>query len=79
MVQKLEPYSIEEKQYLDSIEDRELRNKIRKKLHRKNKTQNRKSDRTSEIIGLSINDVISQHTNQVIKGIKGISINLYIS
>lgn len=79
LVQKLEPYSIEEKQYLDSIEDRELRNKIRKKLHRKNKTQNRKSDRTSEIIGLSINDVINQHTNQVIKGIKGISINLYIS
>ena len=79
LVQKLEPYSIEEKQYLDSIEDRELRNKIRKKLHRKNKTQNRKSDRTSEIIGLSINDVISQHTNQVIKGIKGMSINLYIS
>lgn len=79
LVQKLEPYSIEEKQYLDSIEDRELRNKIRKKLHRKTKTQNRKSDRTSEIIGLSINDVINQHTNQVIKGIKGMSINLYIS
>lgn len=74
---KLEPYSIEERQYLNSIEDRELRNKIRKKLHRKKKSD-RVSERTSEILGLSAEAVINQHTNQVVDGIRDISINLYV-
>lgn len=74
---KLEPYSIEERQYLNSIEDKELRNKIRKKLHRKKKTD-RVSIRTSEILGLNSETVINQHTNQVVSGIRDIGINLYI-
>ena len=77
LVDKLEPYSIEERQYLNSIEDRELRNKIRKKLHRKKKSD-RVSERTSEILGLSAEAVINQHTNQVVNGIRDISINLYV-
>ena len=77
MLDKLEPYSIEERQYLDSIEDKELRNKIRKKLHRKKKTD-RVSIRTSEILGLDSETVINQHTNQVVSGIRDIDINLYI-
>ena len=76
-VDKLEPYSIEERQYLNSIEDKELRNKIRKKLHRKKKTD-RVSIRTSEILGLNSETVINQHTNQVVSGIRDIGINLYI-
>ena len=77
VLDKLEPYSIEERQYLDSIEDKELRNKIRKKLHRKKKTD-RVSIRTSEILGLDSETVINQHTNQVVSGIRDIDINLYI-
>ena len=77
LVDKLEPYSIEERQYLNSIEDKELRNKIRKKLHRKKKTD-RVSIRTSEILGLNSETVINQHTNQVVSGIRDIGINLYI-
>lgn len=77
LVDKLEPYSIEERQYLNSIEDKELRNKIRKKLHRKKKTD-RVSIRTSEILGLNSETVINQHTNQVVSGIRDIDINLYI-
>ena len=76
---KLEPYSIEERQYLNSIEDRELRNKIRKKLHRKKKRPSQTSERTSEILGLSADAVINQHTNQVVNGIRDIDINLFIS
>lgn len=75
---KFEPYSIEERQYLNSIEDRELRNKIRKKLHRKKKRQNQIAERTSEILGLSAESVINQHTNQIIKGLRDIDINLFI-
>lgn len=78
LVDKLEPYSIEERQYLNSIEDRELRNKIRKKLHRKKKRPKQTSERTSEILGLSAEAVINQHTNQVVDGIRDISINLYV-
>lgn len=77
LLDKLVPYSIEERQYLNSIEDRELRNKIRKKLHRKKKSD-RVSERTSEILGLSAEAVINQHTNQVVDGIRDISINLYV-
>ena len=76
---KLEPYSIEERQYLNSIEDRELRNKIRKKLHRKKKRPNQTSERKSEVLGLSADAVINQHTNQVVNGIRDIDINLFIS
>lgn len=76
---KLEPYSIEERQYLNSIEDRELRNKIRKKLHRKKKRPSQTAERTSEILGLSADAVINQHTNQVVNGIRDIDINLFIS
>ncbi len=75
---KLVPYSIEERQYLNSIEDRELRNKIRKKLHRKKKTPNQTAERTSQVLGLSAEAVINQHTNQVVDGIRDISINLYV-
>lgn len=78
LVDKLEPYSIEERQYLNSIEDRELRNKIRKKLHRKKKRPKQTSERTSEILGLSAEAVINQHTNQVVDGIRDIDINLYV-
>lgn len=76
---KFEPYSIEERQYLNSIEDKELRNKIRKKLHRKKKKPNQTSERTSEILGLSAEAVINQHTNQVVNGVRDMSINLFIS
>lgn len=79
MVKHFEPYSIEERQYLNSIEDRELRNKIRKKFHRKKKRPSQTSERTSEILGLSADAVINQHTNQVVNGIRDVSINLYIS
>ena len=75
---KFEPYSIEERQYLNSIEDRELRNKIRKKLHRKKKRPNQTAERTSEILGLSAEAVINQHTNQVVNGVRDMNINLYI-
>lgn len=74
---KFEPYSIEERQYLNSIEDRELRNKIRKKLHRKKKLD-RVAERTSEVLGLSAEAVINQHTNQVVTGLRDISIDLYV-
>ena len=76
---KLVPYSIEERQYLNSIEDRELRNKIRKKLHRKKKTANQTSERTSEILGLNMESIINQKTNQVVNGIRDVDINVYIS
>lgn len=76
---KFEPYSIEERQYLNSIEDVELRNKIRKKLHRKKKRQSQTAERTSEILGLSAEAVINQHTNQVVNGVRDMSINLFIS
>lgn len=76
---KFEPYSIEERQYLNSIEDRELRNKIRKKLHRKKKRPNQTAERTSEILGLSAEAVINQKTNQVVNGVRDMSINLFIS
>ena len=76
---KFEPYSIEERQYLNSIEDKELRNKIRKKLHRKKKKPNQTAERTSEILGLSADAVINQHTNQVVNGVRDMSINLFIS
>lgn len=79
VLDKLEPYSIEERQYLNSIEDKELRNKIRKKLHRKKKRPSQTSERTSEVLGLSADAVINQHTNQVVNGIRDISINLFIS
>ena len=75
---KLVPYSIEERQYLNSIEDREERNKIRKKLHRKKKTANQTSERTSEILGLNMESIINQKTNQVVNGIRDIDINVYI-
>ena len=75
----IEPYSLEEKQYLDSIDDKELRNKIRKKLHRKKKTANQTSERTSEILGLNREAVINKHTNQVVSGLKDIDINVFIS
>jgi DNA invertase Pin-like site-specific DNA recombinase len=78
LVDKLVPYSIEERQYLNSIEDRELRNKIRKKLHRKKKTPNQTAERTSQVLGLNSEAVINQHTNQVVDGIRDISINLYV-
>ena len=78
LVDKLVPYSIEERQYLNSIEDRELRNKIRKKLHRKKKTPNQTAERTSQILGLNSEAIINQHTNQVVDGIRDISINLYV-
>lgn len=74
---KFEPYSIEERQFLNSIEDRELRNKIRKKLHRKKKSD-RVSERTSEILGIDSEAVINQKTNQVVSGLRDISINLYV-
>ena len=76
---KFEPYSIEERQYLNSIEDVELRNRIRKKLHRKKKKPNQTAERTSEILGLSAEAVINQHTNQVVNGVRDMSINLFIS
>ena len=76
---KFEPYSIEERQYLNSIEDMELRNKIRKKLHRKKKRPSQTSERTSEILGLSAEAVINQKTNQVVNGVRDMSINLFIS
>ena len=76
---KFEPYSIEERQYLNSIEDRELRNKIRKKLHRKKNRPNQTAERTSEILGLSAEAVINQKTNQVVNGVRDMSINLFIS
>lgn len=76
---KFEPYSIEERQYLNSIEDIELRNRIRKKLHRKKKRPNQTAERTSEILGLSAEAVINQHTNQVVNGVRDMSINLFIS
>ena len=77
VMDKLEPYSIEERQYLNSIEDRELRNKIRKKLHRKKKTD-RVAEKTSKVLGISAETVINQHTNQVVNGLRDISINLYV-
>lgn len=79
MDKHIEPYSLEEKQYLDSIDDKELRNKIRKKLHRKKKTANQTSERTSEILGLNREAVINKHTNQVVSGLKDIDINVFIS
>lgn len=79
LVKQFEPYSIEERQYLNSIEDKELRNKIRKKLHRKKKRPSQTAERTSEILGLSADAVINQHTNQVVNGIRDIDINLFIS
>lgn len=78
LMDKLVPYSIEERQYLNSIEDRELRNKIRKKLHRKKKTPNQTAERTSQVLGLNSEAVINQHTNQVVDGIRDININLYV-
>lgn len=78
LLDKLVPYSIEERQYLNSIEDRELRNRIRKKLHRKKKTPNQTAERTSQVLGLNSEAVINQHTNQVVDGIRDISINLYV-
>lgn len=78
LLDKLVPYSIEERQYLNSIEDRELRNRIRKKLHRKKKTPNQTAERTSQVLGLNSEAVINQHTNQVVDGIRDMSINLYV-
>ena len=75
---KLVPYSLEERKFLDSIEDREERYRIRKKLHRKKKIANRCSVRTSEIMGLSRDAVINNHTNQIVKGLRDVDINLYI-
>lgn len=78
LLDKLVPYSIEERQYLNSIEDRELRNRIRKKLHRKKKTPNQTAERTSQVLGLNSEAVINQKTNQVVDGIRDININLYV-
>lgn len=75
---KLVPYSLEERKFLDSIEDKTERYRIRKKLHRKKKIANRYSVRTSEIMGLSRDAVINNHTNQIVKGLRDVDINLYI-
>lgn len=78
LLDKFEPYSIEERQYLNSIDDIELRNKLRKKLHRKRKKTKQYSERTSEILGINSEAVINQHTNQVVAGLRDIEINLYV-
>lgn len=72
------PYSLEERKFLDSIEDKTERYRIRKKLHRKKKIAGRCSVRTSEIMGLSRDAVINNHTNQIVKGLRDVDINLYI-
>ncbi len=46
-------------------------------MHRPKKT-NQTAERTIEIMELSREAVINQHTNQVVKGLQDITINLYV-